>query len=459
MRNAVIMSIILAIGIYAQANLLLNPGFEEGNTGQVGVVPIPGWNSWGNNGWHNDDAGAVIDTKSMKFWWDQVGLWQDFPATAGKTYVYSVQVIDASRDTSPNNWDLQIEAEFYDAANSMLTAVIIGYFDSTLQPNDTWVEIGGSITAPAGTSYGRVVLRTVDWVSGIGGALYFDNVSVYDKDLYGQAYAPTPANGSTVLLSLENLSWKNNPAKNSGDVISCDVYLEAEGPVIDPNFQSGPIATGVTSGIVNLAAAGVTLQDNKVYTWRVDSTDPNTPGSPATTQGAVWTFQIGDVAPLANAGDNQYTWLINGEGHFTLIGSYTDDGKSGIVRAEFIQGVHQKAPDTTVTLGTQIHDPVAKTVTVDVTVANTAGGQATGWYAFTLEVEDGAGIGFDTLNVGVYKTCLEAALEDPADTTIEQTWPDGHGDIHGDCKTDLEDFALLAASWLDCMSVKAGCTP
>jgi hypothetical protein len=55
---------------------------------------------------------------------------------------------------------------------------MMGYFDSTLQPNDTWVEIGGSIAAPAGTSYGRVVIRTLDWQPGIGGALYFDNVSV-----------------------------------------------------------------------------------------------------------------------------------------------------------------------------------------------------------------------------------------------------------------------------------------
>jgi hypothetical protein len=142
------------------------------------VVPIPGWHSWGNNGWHNDDAGAVIDTKSVKFWWDQVGLWQDYTATAGTEYLYSVQVMDWSGDTSPNNWDLQIEAEFYDASNAQLAAVVLGYFDSGIQPDDTWVQIGGSIVAPANTAYGRVVLRTVDWQDGIAGAIYFDNVSV-----------------------------------------------------------------------------------------------------------------------------------------------------------------------------------------------------------------------------------------------------------------------------------------
>ena len=193
--SLVVMAMLLltfSVSVHA-ANLLVNGGFEDGDTGQVGVVPIPGWNSWGSNGWHNDDAGAVIDTKSMKFWWDGVGMWQDYAATAGTTYTYSVQVIDASRDTSPNNWDLQIEAEFYDAANAQLTAVVLGYFDSTLQPDDTWISIGGSIVAPVDTAYGRVVLRTLDWQSGIAGALYFDNVSV----------VPEPA--SLILLGLGGL--------------------------------------------------------------------------------------------------------------------------------------------------------------------------------------------------------------------------------------------------------------
>jgi hypothetical protein len=149
------------------ANLLTNGGFEDGDTGQIGSVVIPGWNSWGNNGWHNNDAGAVIDTKSMKFWWDGVGMWQNYAATPGTTYTYSVQVIDASRDTTPNNWDLQIEAEFYDAANVQLRATPVGYFDSTIQPNDTWIGIGGSIVAPAGTTTGRVVIRSLDWQPGL----------------------------------------------------------------------------------------------------------------------------------------------------------------------------------------------------------------------------------------------------------------------------------------------------
>jgi glucosylceramidase len=165
-------------GIPARANLLINGDFENGNTGQLGVVPIPGWNSWGSDGWHHSDAGACLNTKGMKFWWDSSGMWQDFPAAPGATYVYNIQVMDWSGDTSSNNWDFRIEAEFYNSSDTAIVKVALGYFDSTIQPNDTWVSIGGSITAPEGTAYGRVVLRLWDWKSGISGSIYFDNVSV-----------------------------------------------------------------------------------------------------------------------------------------------------------------------------------------------------------------------------------------------------------------------------------------
>ena len=193
MKRVLLLFALLAMIGIAGAELLVNGDFEDGDTGQLGVVPIPGWNSWGDTGWHNNDAGAVIDTKSMKFWWDSSGMWQDFTATAGTTYEYSVQVMDFSGDTTANNWDLRIEAEFYDASDTQLTAAVLGYFDSGIEPDDTWVEIGDSIVAPANTAYGRVVLRMWDWQEGIGGALYFDNVSV----------VPEPA--SFVLLGLGGL--------------------------------------------------------------------------------------------------------------------------------------------------------------------------------------------------------------------------------------------------------------
>jgi hypothetical protein len=191
--------LLLVFGVSVQAELLVNGNFEDGATGQINNG-VPGWNTWGDSGWHNDDAGAVIDTKSMKFWWDACGMWQDFAVTPGVAYNISAMVIDASRDTTPNNWNYRIDAEFYDAANVQLLATPAGLFDSTLQPNDTWVKVGSTIVAPAGAVTGRVYMQLRDWESGIGGALYFDNVSV------------TPEPATMLLLGLGGLLIRRKQA-------------------------------------------------------------------------------------------------------------------------------------------------------------------------------------------------------------------------------------------------------
>jgi hypothetical protein len=447
-------------GITAWANLLSNPGFEEG-TAWIPLNSIPGWRSWGGNGGVHNNPGQTIGAQAAMLWWTDSGIYQDFPATAGHTYRFGGYMLHPSGDPlrdgaggAPGTKSGDLRIEWYTETNNLIREDAFGQITKN-DPTSTWLFYTADVVAPVGTAYGRYLIRMYQPGAG-DGVVSYDNTSVYDAALYGQAYDPTPADGATVELTLANLSWKSH---DPGDTFTYDVYLEAEGPVVDPNFYSAPIATGLADPTVNLASAGVTLQDNKVYTWRVDTTDPNN-GFPVVFPGVVWTFQVGDVAPLPDAGANQYVWLVGGEGHFTLSGSYTDDGKSPITRAEYIEGTHQKAGGTVVTMGTQTWNPAARTVTVDVTVSNPVVGQtATGWYGFILEVEDAVGVGTDGVNAGVYGTCLEAALEDPADNTIETNWPNGHGDINGDCVTDLQDLALLASSWVTCMTEKAGCTP
>jgi hypothetical protein len=462
-REAVWCSLILFMmaGINVWANLLENPGFEEGPTGRISDVPIQGWLAWGSNGWHHNDAGRTIDTQAAKLWWTDSGIYQDFPATAERTYRFGGymmhHVTDPLRDGAggiPGDKTGDLKIEWYTETHNLIREDAFGQISKD-DPMNTWIFYTADVVAPVGTAYGRYLLRMYQQTAG-DGAVNYDNTSVYDAALYGQAYGPSPANGATVDLSLTDLSWKSH---DPGNTFSYDVYLEAEGPVVDPNFYSAPIATDLTVPSVNLASAGVTLLDNTVYTWRVDTTDPND-GFPVTFPGEIWTFQVGDVAPLADAGANQYVWLVNGEGRFTLSGSYTDDGKSPITRAEYVEGSHQKAGGTIVTMGAQTWNPTAQTVSVDVVVSNPVAGQiATGWYGFILEVEDAVGVGSDRVYAGVYGTCLEAAMEDPSDNTIASRWPNGHGDINGDCRTDLEDLAIMASSWAACMTEKAGCTP
>lgn len=165
-----------------------NGHFEDGEIGSL-TDGVPGWRHWGGStGRHHNDAGACRGTKGMKLGWNSSGLWQDFAAAAGTTCLYSVDAMDWSGDTSANNWNFQIEAEFYNSAHVQLSAAVLGVFDSSAEPDDTWVRIGGAVTAPAGTAYGRVVLRLTGWKNGIGGAIYFDNVSVISQNVRNADY-------------------------------------------------------------------------------------------------------------------------------------------------------------------------------------------------------------------------------------------------------------------------------
>ena len=102
--------------------MLINPGFEDGPTGQMNN-PIPGWNTWGTNGWHHDDAGKTIDSKAVKIWWVDSGYWQDFSVIEGHTYNFSVYMAhysdDPLRDGSegPGTGDKKgvVKAEWYNA--------------------------------------------------------------------------------------------------------------------------------------------------------------------------------------------------------------------------------------------------------------------------------------------------------------------------------------------------------
>lgn len=176
--RGIIVLLLMSLSAAACANRLENGGFEAGELGWLADDVVTGWHRWGSSGYHHNDAGATIDAKAVKLWHEDSGLWQDFDAAAGETYAFQVYCLDWSGDTSANNWDGAIDGEFYDASGTALVKVELGRFDSTSQPDDTWAAIGGTLTAPPGTAYGRIVLRLRDRQDEIGGSINFDNASV-----------------------------------------------------------------------------------------------------------------------------------------------------------------------------------------------------------------------------------------------------------------------------------------
>jgi len=179
-------------------NLLLNPGFEDGDFGPINGSGNPtNWYAWGaQSGYHHGDAGKVIDTKAIKFWWDDVGVWQDVTVTGGEQYDFSVLTFSASGDAL-RLWNGVLKAEFYNSALGTdsahrLAEFYVDKFYSASDPTDQWVTLNGIVTAPANADIGRMILMIGDWQSNPGGSLNFDNASI--------TLVPEPA--SLLLLGL-----------------------------------------------------------------------------------------------------------------------------------------------------------------------------------------------------------------------------------------------------------------
>jgi hypothetical protein len=170
----------------AQANLLQNGDFEQGDVGQLGNVTIPNWTYWGVSGAHMSDAGYKYDTKGMLIWWDDVGMYQDvFDVVVGQEYEYSVSAISKAADKL-KGWDLVVRSEWTAANWATIGSTNIGYFfgaKSESNPGDgteTWKVISGTDTAPAGAAHGKIYFQLVQGGSWdyTGGSVCFDNVSV-----------------------------------------------------------------------------------------------------------------------------------------------------------------------------------------------------------------------------------------------------------------------------------------
>jgi hypothetical protein len=203
----VCLGVIVAAGLIAVAsvspasaqNLLLNSGFEDGDTGPISGSGVPtNWYAWGpTSGWHHDDAGKVIDTKAIKFWWDDVGVWQDVTVAGGNEYAFSVMAFNAFGDRLVG-WNGLLKAEFYNSALGTDPAHLLAQYDvdrfySVSDPTDQWVLLTGVVTAPANADVGRIQLKIADWQStGVGGSLNFDEASIM--------LVPEPA--SLMLLAL-----------------------------------------------------------------------------------------------------------------------------------------------------------------------------------------------------------------------------------------------------------------
>lgn len=436
------------------AMLVNNGGFDtdaagwNGNGGG-GAFAIAHVTTGGNpGGYMSLEAG---NNTWVAFWQGDAYIWNEDLAEwgipAGTDITVQADMIDLG--TLGNNGVGGLKAESWAGATKLTPGDGVNVFFTV---GTNWETVSFDYTMEPGTDSLKFILVNVNY-NNLGVAKFgFDNVSI---GIPGgtPALKPVPIVAGTLPAITDVISWTNPDPNNPADTITADVFiLESDTLIVkDPNL--GPtildpgvvmVANDITAESLDLSDAGYTLQVGKYYYWAVHVTDPEI----GVIEGFDWHFlATGDAPPSeVSAGANQYVWLDGGTNQFTLTGTYTDDGKSPVtVEWVDLSNPLEQAPGTTVT----VNSPNAAVTTVDV--------DGDGWFYFSFTVTDAVGSGSATVNVGVYVDACAAAYADPDD--IQTAYPNGTGDIDGDCDVDLDDFALMAATWMDCLSDKLGCTP
>ena len=335
---------------------------------------------------------------------------------------------------------------------------------------------------PAGMSYARGTIVST------GVAVHVDDVWIGEPSFpcdivaCGTPLGPNPENGSIQsalnapaygYLPVTQLSWDFY----SPNTLGVRVRFEKEPTgVYDPNWTSGVYtALADDARMVDLSTlTTLPLDDDSLYSWQVETTDGD-----AVIEGNVWSFQTGDAKPIVQEPLDQYMWLDQEDGDgdptirtFTVTTTYTDDGKSAIIDANFTTGdwlwedgyngvikvsnVH--TPDTDdPTTGCKSGTVVAtyKTVALgDDPARPTEVTTIPGWWNIRLEVTDAT----DRTTTGDYgynyigENCGDATVsEGNGDAGADPDYAalSGPYDANSDCIIDLVDFAAFSAKWLD----------
>lgn len=318
----------------------------------------------------------------------------------------------------------------------------------------TWASYSIDYTLTPDATH--LIVSLMNLASDVPGAAHigYDNAEVLIPG-GTPALKPVPIMGGGMSSDDDVLSWINPDPNSPSATITADVFiLESDvlltedpnlGPaVLDPGVVQ--VADDINDEFVDLSNEGFTIQPNKYYYWAVHVTDSEIGVVP----GFTWNFQTLNAPPTnVSAGADQYLWLTMDDGTpadgkvtFTLTATYNDDGV-GTVTTTWTEGEHETDPGTVVTIDSP------DSPTTQVTIDNT------GWFFFTFTIEDEVAAVSDTVNVGVYADACEAAKEDPDD--IPANYPNGYGDLDNDCDIDMDDLAVMAATWLDCLSPKLGC--
>jgi hypothetical protein len=320
MRNFIIFVIaIIAVCVYCsgvKAELLKNPGFENGTWTGEGDMPWDWW-KYGKGGWASwksvaNGSGYLAHSGDKLY---GVGAWtpgdyyycgQSVPVNAGEIITFTIWGMT-------ENWGTPVGGlmiEWKDSEDVTL-GTELNYDITGGSISSVWTKYSISgVTVPAGA-----VTANVQIFGESQGSMLFDDASVF---FTYAANDEQPADGVFANpTTTTQLSWTRPQPRNGTGTIYCDVW-----------FGTDPAMTGTNTKILSHTAANsvaVSLALNQTYYWRVDCYDSST--SPETmTTGRVWSFNTGNSAPVVDAGKKQAVWLSGGTASVALSATVSDDG-------------------------------------------------------------------------------------------------------------------------------------
>ena len=484
-----LMTVILASAVFAVSPVdITNPSFEDATGGECDFWTLFFGGGAAEPVYHEGDS-ANANNGSDYFevgnggaGWS--GIHTDFGQEVAVTPGTDVEMIMFAKtaDGTTQTDSVIMKLEFYYAqGESWLPQTL--FVEQSCDTTGSYQMLSLVTEVPAGINYARATIVST------GTAVYVDDVWVGPTwNPPPPPWLPSPANGS--IQSVKNapsygytpvtaLSWTNPPPLNGTDPLTVDVKFEREpGGVFDPNWTNPSTASGIDIETITLSSMTnpptLPLPDDSLYSWQVTVDDPNTSygGGHVITESNVWTFETGDAKPIIQAPADQYMWIDQEDGDgdptirtFTVTTTYTDDGKSAIVDANFttpnwlwengypgvieVSDVH--TPDAPDASGAQSGTVVAtyKTVALgDDPARPTEETTIPGWWNMILEVTDAT----DRTTTGNYgfnyiaENCGDAAAAG-GDLAFEAS--DGAYDVNDDCIINIVDFAALAAKWLD----------
>jgi len=174
------------------AGLLYNPGYEDGPTGNAydlyQSTNFPNW-VWlgGTNGGFVNQSQAAEGSQSLSITWPGNLSGQSFTGTAGRSYVLTGKIYNPGSEDFQGSAYGSLYLEFYNGNynnGTSLVSVLESERFTASSPTNNWVTFSVTNRAPwSGSVTGRVLCAILGDDTSYGGALYFDDLSVYETNI------------------------------------------------------------------------------------------------------------------------------------------------------------------------------------------------------------------------------------------------------------------------------------